>query len=108
MDRGKHYYFGSYGLIRGYGPLFRTLNEADKSVRDDGKAQRANGGTTDRNAVAVCVVTGLCWWVDEEEFPEVEKLPVRIPSGEQAKYSFETIRRHEQLWLTPTEMAGFG
>ncbi len=101
------YYFGSFGLVRGYGPLYRTIDEADRSVAEDGRDQRRNGGSSDRNAVAVCSVTGLCWWVDEEDSPEAERLPVRLPTGEQARYSRMEIVAYQSLWGDLTELAGF-
>lgn len=112
MPIGRKYYFGSYGIVRGYGPLHRTIEEADHSVREDGKKQRQNGGSTDRNAVLVSALTGLCWWVDESESrdtPEEKYLsPVRTANGEQAKYSMDILRRYETLWVDPTMLAGFG
>lgn len=109
--RGQQYYFGSYGLVRGYGPLFRTLEEADFSVREDSKAQRKNGGSTDRNAVMVSRFTGLCWWADEYD-PRVEVLensllPVRTADSQQARYPLETIKGYEEVWGGPPELAGF-
>lgn len=107
MYNGEGYYYGSYGLVRGYGPLYKTLAEADRSVREDGKVQRAHGGSTDRNAVAVDRKTGLCWWVDEEDPGEPDLLPVKTATGEQARYTIEAIRGYEWLWGTPQELAGF-
>jgi hypothetical protein len=104
----KQYYFGSYGLVRGYGPLYRTIQEADQSVFADGREQRRHGGSTDRNAVAVSTNTGLCWWVDEEDPRYGELLPVKTPSGAQAAYPLEVIQRYEGLWGGPAEIAGFG
>lgn len=99
-DRRRSYYYGSYGLVRGYGPLCTTLREADDSVFADSRKQRTNGGSTDRNVVLVSPETGLCWWWEEGDYEEEDLVPVRMPNGEQASYSLNK--------LGPTEMAGFG
>jgi len=101
------YYYGSYGLVRGYGKLCRTLREADETVFEDGRQQRANGGTTDRNAVVVTPEDGLCWWADEEDESTAGMIPVRNAHGEQARYSQEAIRATERLWEAPRELPGF-
>ena len=106
-SHARGYYYGSYGIVRGYGKLCRTLKEADDSVFDDGRLQRRNGGSTDRNAVAVTPDDGLCWWTDEEGEPTATMPPVKTPGGEQARYSQETIRAHERLWEAPKELPGF-
>lgn len=95
-------------MIRGYGPLCRTLQDADASVDEDQRLQRANGGTTDRNTVVVSRDTGLCWWVDEDDLNESELTPMRTASGAQVQYSMDTIRGYEGLWGSLNEMAGFG
>jgi hypothetical protein len=100
-------YYGSYGLIRGYGPLCRTLREADETVLADGRHQRRKGGSTDRNAVAVTPDDGLCWWADEGDTSTADMMPVRTPSGAQARYAQEVIRASEELWRGPKELAGF-
>lgn len=105
---GTSYYYGSYGMVRGYGPLCRTLDDADSSVREDHRKQRTKGGSTDRNAVVVTPEDGMCWWADEDVEDSVNLLPVRLPSGEQACYAQEIIRAHEKLWNTPRELPGFG
>jgi hypothetical protein len=105
--RGKQHYYGSYGVIRGYGPLCKTIDEADKSVFDDGRLQRRNGGSTDRNAVLVSKDTGLCWWADEDE-GEGHLEPVRTPSSGQAKYAPEVIRSAELMWGDVIDSAGAG
>jgi hypothetical protein len=95
---GRHgYYFGSYGMIRGYGPLCRTLGEADRSVFADAKEQRKNGGSTDRNAVMVARVDGLCWWSEEDDTEE-DLLPVKTAQGEQARYPLDIVRSCEATW----------
>lgn len=104
----SRYYYGSYGIVRGYGPLCRTLKEADYSIRRDGKEQRANGGITDRNAIVVTPEDGLCWWADEEDEATGAMVPVMTPHGTQARYMLETIRAHETLWNAPKELPGFG
>lgn len=101
------YYYGSYGLIRGYGTLYRSLDEADSSVFTDGRLERRNGGSTDRNAVAVCPDTGLCWW-PEEGYMSGMLEPVKTADGKQARYELEMIRSYEDLWHGPVEIAGFG
>lgn len=108
MAHRGSYYYGSYGLIRGYGPLHRTLKEADNSVFEDGRKQRRNGGSTDRNAVYVTPEDGLCWWADEDNDSPSDLAPVRTPDGSQARYTQEVIRAHEQLWHAPRELPGFG
>lgn len=108
LARRKQYYFGSYGIIRGYGALYRTLKEADDSVYDDQRKQQRNGGTTDRAVVAVSTDTGLCWWAGEGDLPEEDMMPVITPSGSQARYTLDAIRVYEGIWGTPTELAGFG
>jgi len=91
-EDARRYYFGSYGLVRGYGPLYRTIEEADRSVFRDAEEPRENGGGTDRNAVAVSILDGGCWWVDDgEDIRENEMIPVRTSSGEQARYSMALI-----------------
>lgn len=107
MSNRGSYYFGSFGLIRGYGPLCRTLKEADESVFSDGKRQRLKGGSTDRNAVVVTPEDGLCWWADEDDDSEAHMLPVWAPSGGQARYTQEVIRASEELWRAPKELPGF-
>ncbi len=102
------YYYGSYGLVRGYGPLCRTLREADSSVYDDGRAQRKNGGSTDRVVVLVTPDSGQCWWAEDEEDSDSRMDPVLNTSGEQARYEAEVIRATEELWLCPKELPGFG
>lgn len=106
-SRESSYYYGSYGIVRGYGPLCRTLRDADESVRADGRKQRANGGSTDRNAVVVTPDDGLCWWADEEDENTGAMIPVKAPSGEQARYEQATMRASEALWNAPKELPGF-
>ncbi len=101
------YYYGSYGMIRGYGPLCKTLKEADDSVLSDGKRQRLKGGSTDGNEVVVTPEDGLCWWIDEVDDALHALQPVKTPSGAQARYAQEVIRASEQLWNGPKELAGF-
>lgn len=108
MRRESRHYYGSYGLVRGYGQLCRTLREADDSVYDDSRMQRRNGGSTDRNVVLVSSESGLCWWWDEGELREEDLIPVRSANGEQVRYPLDVILTSEELWLTPTELAGFG
>lgn len=98
--RARGYYYGSYGIVRGYGKLCQTLKEADESVFDDGRLQRRNGGSTDRNAVAVTAEDGLCWWTDEEGESTATMPPVKTASGKQARYEQEVIRAYELLWET--------
>lgn len=105
--RGRGYYYGSYGLVRGYGKLCRSLKEADQTVFEDGKQQRMNGGTTDRNAVVVTPDDGLCWWADEEDESTATMLPVKNAHGEQARYTQAAIRETEKLWEAPRELPGF-
>ena len=97
-SHARGYYYGSYGIVRGYGKLCLTLREADETVFDDGRKQRLNGGSSDRNAVAVTPDDGLCWWTDEEGESTATMPPVKTASGEQARYSREAIRAHEKLW----------
>lgn len=107
--RARGYYYGSYGIVRGYGKLCRSLKEADATVFDDGRQQRLNGGSTDRNAVVVTPEDGLCWWLDEDDvsLTHANLDPVRTASGEQARYTQEAIRAHEKLWEAPKELPGF-
>lgn len=98
MQRGSGYYYGSYGLVRGYGKLCRSLKEADDSVFADQREQRKNGGTTDRNAVVVTPHDGACWWADEEDDTTDTMIEVRTPDGKQARYSLEAIREAEERW----------
>ncbi len=100
MSYQDRYYFGSYGVIRGYGPLCRTMKEADDTVRDDHRRHRNNGGTTDRSIVAVSPKTGLCWWWDEDSAAIDDMAPVKTPIGEQARYSLDIIHGYEGLWGT--------
>ena len=90
-------YYGSFGIVRGYGKLCRSLAEADETVFADGRLQRVHGGSTDRNAVAV-TPDGLCWWTDEEGESTATMPPVKTATGEQARYSQDTIRAHEKSW----------
>ena len=101
------YYFGSYGLIRGYGPLCRSLRDADATVREDHRKQRLKGGSTDRNAVVVTPEDGLCWWADDEDDAVSDMTPVLTPFGDQARYRDEVIRATEELWNGPNELPGF-
>lgn len=88
LDRARRYYFGSYGIIRGFGPLFRTIEEADRSVFKDASDQRKRGGSSDRNAVAVRASDGTCWWTDDgDDIRENELKPVRMADGSQATYA---------------------
>lgn len=105
--QGGSYYYGSYGIIRGYGPLYQSYEDADDSVFADNRAQRRHGGTSDRNPVAVSKDTGLCWWWTEEDARDGVMLPVKTPSGAQAQYSMVIIRNYEGLWGGPMMMAGF-
>lgn len=106
--RACGYYYGSYGLVRGYGPLCRTLREADSSVMDDNRTQRKHGGSSDRVVVLVSPNDGLCWWAEDEEDQDSRLAPVWTPSGGQAHYEAEVIRATEELWLAPRELPGFG
>lgn len=113
MKHIQSYYFGSFGLVRGRGPMYRTIAEADACVRRDARNERANGGTSDRNVVLVSRLTGLCWWADESEASEpMEKylIPVRNPDSSQARYPLEVVHQYETLWRTstPEELAGLG
>lgn len=101
------YYYGSYGYVRGYGPLHRTLKEADASVRDDARRERLHGGSSDRVVVFVSPESGLCWWAEDDE-DECSRLdPVLTPAGHQARYAAEVISATERLWDAPKELAGF-
>ncbi len=106
-NRRSDYYYGSYGLVRGYGPLCQTLHEADESVFEDSRLQRRNGGSSDRNAVVVSRLTGLCWWWEEDDLHIEELIPVKTPGGPQAKYPMDMIHNCEALWDGPKEIAGF-
>lgn len=107
MARTRRYYFGSYGMIRGYGPLYRSLQEADASVFTDAAEQRKkHGGSTDRNAVCVDRENGLCWWLNESD--EQSDRRVLTASGVQASYTLEAIRKQESLWGTVVEQCGLG
>lgn len=105
----RRYYFGSYGLVRGYGPLATTYARADWSVRQDGREQRENGGSSDRIACVVDADTGLCWWLDgdEDAWDERDLYPVRTTSGTQARYQREALTAFELVFFGPREMAGF-
>jgi hypothetical protein len=106
-QRRSRYYYGSYGMIRGYGPLRGSVLEADETVSADRRQQsRRRGGSTDRNAVAVDSVTGLCWWLEPDDQPG--NSPVLTPTGEQARYERETVRQFEATLIGPEDMAGFG
>lgn len=107
-SRESSYYYGSYGIVRGYGPLCRTLKEADESVATDDKRQRQKGGITDRNSVIVTPEDGLCWWADEEEDTAAALAPIMTPYGAQARYATEILQAYEVLWSAPKELAGFG
>lgn len=106
-EEAGRYYFGSYGLVRGYGPLFRSYEDADDSVFADSRAQRRHGGSTDRNAVAVSKDTGLCWWWDEDDDRDGVMVPVKTPSGAQAQYPADVVRACEGRWDGPMLLAGF-
>lgn len=106
MERGS-YYYGSFGLVRGYGPLCRTLQEADNSVRDDSRRSRQNGGSSDRVVVFVSPDTGLCWWAEDEEDPHSRLEPIRDAHGAQAAYAIEVIMATEHIWECPRELPGF-
>lgn len=106
-QRRSRYYYGSYGMIRGYGPLRGSVGEADQTVFEDRMQQsKRRGGSTDRNAVAVDSVTGLCWWLEIDDQPG--NSPVLTPTAGQAKYEREAIQRFEALLIEPEDMAGFG
>lgn len=108
FNRGSGYYYGSYGLVRGYGPLCRSLKDADASIYADSKRQRQeNRGSSDRVVVLVSPDTGQCWWAEDEEDEGSRLDPVLTPSGEQARYAEEVIRATERLWDSPKELAGF-
>ena len=101
------FYYGSYGRVRGYGPLCRTLKEADASVRDDARRERHNGGTSDRVVVFVSPDTGLCWWAEDEEDESSRLEPLRDNHGAQAAYAIEVIMATERIWDCPKELPGF-
>lgn len=103
----RRYYYGSYGFVRGYGTLYRTLQEADVSVSEDSKRQRGNGGSTDRNVVLVNATSGLCWWWEEDTSREEDMVPVKTPAGEQARYMPDVLRNYEALWGSPEDIGGF-
>lgn len=105
--RGREHYFGSYGIVRGYGPLCKSLGDADESVYDDNRIQRRIGGVSDRNVVLVNRSSGLCWWWEEGDALEADLVPVRTPDGRQAVYDHDVIDNCEALWSGPSEMAGF-
>lgn len=106
QSRGYQYYYGSYGLIRGYGPLCRNMRDAEESVYADARRMRDSRGTTDRHAVLVSRVTGLCWWFDEPDNTDLS--PVRDIEGKQAQYELAEIRRYEDLWGNIEDQAGLG
>lgn len=58
------YKYGSYGPVRGYGPLCDSLMDAEKSVRQDGHGCARQGGYSDRQIVAVDQ-DGYCYRVDD-------------------------------------------
>lgn len=96
-NHARGYYFGSYGIVRGYGPLCRSLDEADRSVFRDAAEQRKRGGSTDRNAVAVSRDDGTCWWVDDGDDIDPRHLtPVRMASGKQAQYAQSALEEMEE------------
>lgn len=102
QDGTRGFIFGSYGIVRGYGPLCQSIEEADRSVFKDAEKQRKFGGATDRNAVAVSRLTGLCWWVDDgEDIRESELIPVKTAHGDQASYPREEIAKAEARWNVP-------
>ena len=108
MSRRQDYYYGSYGLQRGYGPLCRSMREADESVYHDIREEREHGRNSDRCVVLVSRVTGLCWWIDDVEIVIGDLAPVRMYDGKQAQYTLEVIREHERLWGRVEDQAGLG
>lgn len=107
-SRRPRYYYGSYGLIRGYGPLCRTIKDADESVYADARKERERGGNTDRCVVLVDRVTGMCWWIEDVEISDLDLNPVRTLDGKQAQYPQETIHGYEGLWGNTDDQAGLG
>lgn len=107
QSRTRRYYFGSYGVVRGYGPLLRSLREADDSIQDDDRRQRQQGGCSDRHVVIVSADTGQCWHFDEGETVVERSRPVMTPAGKQAVYLPQVVKVCEQSWLEPREIAGF-
>lgn len=108
MSRRQDYYYGSYGLLRGYGPLRRNLQDAQEAVYADSRAERLAGRISDRNVVLVSRVTGLCWWMDDVEIIASELDPVRTVDGTQAQYSLADVRAMESCCGHVNEQAGLG
>ena len=97
-NHARGYYFGSYGIIRGFGPLCRTIEAADRSVFKDASEQRKRGGSTDRNAVVVAIDDGTCWWTDDEDCIDPAHLtPVRMSDGRQATYAITAIEAMAEI-----------
>lgn len=108
MSRRQDYYYGSYGLLRGYGPLTRNMRDADEAVYADVREQRGKGTNSDRCVVLVSRVTGLCWWIDDVEIVIGDLMPVRDVNGVQAQYPLKTIRDAESVWGRVEDQAGLG
>lgn len=107
-SRAPRYYFGSYGLIRGYGPLCRAIRDADESVYADARKEREKGGNSDRCVCLVSRETGLCWWIDDIEIHDPDLMPMRMLDGKQAQYERSDILRYEALWGEVDDQAGLG
>lgn len=62
--------YGTYGSVRGYGPLYATRAEAETSLRSDRIActRGAGRGYSDRIVVGVDE-DGACWRLDEDGEP---------------------------------------
>jgi len=58
--------YGTYGSVRGYGPLRATQSEAERDLDDDITGCRGQGGYSDREVVAVDA-DGCCWEDDDGE-----------------------------------------
>ncbi len=61
----KYIGYGSYGSVRGYGPLRGTREEAESDVRSDGEGCQQQGGYSDR-AVVVVDSEGCCYYPGED------------------------------------------
>jgi hypothetical protein len=77
--------WGTYGSVRGYGPLRATREQAEGDLRADVSGCHRQHGYSDRQVVAVDA-DGVCWAVDYDGDAPIVLHWVRGPGGGRAAH----------------------